>query len=145
LVKILVGIRRCGKSVILEQIIYEIRKRKVKDDHIISINFEFIENEKYKDYKKLNAYIKSLIKDENIYYIFLVEVHNVEKFEYVINSLRASIKNISIFITGSNSKMLSDELSTELSGRYVLFNINPLSYKEYIQLTNKDGYDLNNF
>jgi len=60
----------------------------------------------------------------------------------VINSLRASIKNISIFITGSNSKMLSDELSSVLSGRYVLFNINPLSYKEYIDLTGKDRYDM---
>ena len=77
--------------------------------------------------------------------MFLDEVQNVEKFEKVINSLRASVKNISIFITGSNSKMLSDELSSVLSGRYVLFNINPLSYKEYIDLTGKDGYDMDSF
>lgn len=145
LVKILVGIRRCGKSVILDQIINEIKERNIDDNHIIKINFEFIEFEDLKDYKKLNTYIKEKIIDNKIYYIFLDEIQNVNRFEDVINSLRASIKNISMFITGSNSKMLSDELSTVLSGRYVLFNINPLSYKEYIELTNKDAYNLNNF
>ena len=146
LVKILVGIRRCGKSVILEQIINEIKtKYNVDEAHIISINFEFIEYEELRDYKKLNFYIKSKIKDNKIYYVFLDEIQNVDKFEEVVNSLRASIKNISIFITGSNSKMLSDELSTVLSGRYILFNINPLSYKEYIELTKKDAYSLDNF
>ncbi len=145
LVKILVGIRRCGKSVILDQIINDLKKEKVNDKHIICINFEFIEYEELKNYKKLNAYIKEQIKDDKMYYVFLDEIQNVDNFEKVINSLRASIKNISIFITGSNSKMLSDELSTVLSGRYVLFNIYPLSYKEYIELTNKDAYDLNNF
>jgi predicted AAA+ superfamily ATPase len=75
----------------------------------------------------------------------LDEVQNVDKFEYVVNSLRASVKNVSIFITGSNSKMLSDELSSVLSGRYVLFNISPLSYKEYIAFTGKDAYDMDNF
>ncbi len=145
LIKILVGIRRCGKSVILEQITKEIKDKGVDDDHIININFEFIEYEELQDYKKLNTYIKDKIKDQKIYYIFLDEVQNVNKFEYVINSLRASLKNVSIFITGSNSKMLSDELSSVLSGRYVLFNISPLSYKEYIELTGKDAYDMNNF
>ena len=146
LIKILVGIRRCGKSVILNQIIDELKeKRKVDDDHIIFINFEFIEYEELLDYKKLNKYIKDKIEDDKIYYLFLDEVQNVESFEKVVNSLRASVRNISIFLTGSNSKMLSDELSTVLSGRYVLFNINPLSYKEYIKLTNKDGYDMDVF
>ncbi len=146
LIKILVGIRRCGKSVILSQIINELKeKRKVLENHIIFINFEFIEFEELLDYKKLNKYIKDNIQDDKMYYLFLDEVQNVDQFEKVINSLRASIKNISIFLTGSNSKMLSDELSSVLSGRYVLFNINPLSYKEYVTLTNKDGKDLNTF
>lgn len=146
LVKVLVGIRRCGKSVILAQIIDEIKKdNNVLDDHIININFEFIEYEDLRDYKKLNSYIKERIKDKKMYYVFLDEIQNVDKFEEVVNSLRASISNISIFITGSNSKMLSDELSTVLSGRYVLFNINPLSYKEYIALLNKDAYNMDNF
>lgn len=98
-----------------------------------------------KDYKKLNTYIKSKIIDDKKYYIFLDEIQNVDKFEIVVNSLRASLKNLSIFITGSNSKMLADELSTVLSGRYILFKINPLSYSEYILLTKKDAYDMVNF
>lgn len=146
LIKILVGIRRCGKSVILNQIIDELKeKRKIDKEHIIFINFEFIEFEELLDYKKLNEYIKNKIKDNKIYYLFLDEIQNVDNFEKVVNSLRASIENISIFLTGSNSKMLSDELSTVLSGRYVLFNINPLSYKEYVLLTKKNGRDLNTF
>ncbi len=128
LIKILVGIRRCGKSVILNQIIDEIKEKGVSDDHIIWINFEYIEYEDLKNYKELNKYIKEKIKDEKKYYIFLDEIQKVEKFEEVVNSIRASIKNVSIFITGSNSKLLSFELSTVLSGRYVLFNIYPLSY-----------------
>ena len=139
LIKILVGIRRCGKSVILNQIIGEIKEKGTDDEHIIYINFEFIEYEELQDYKKLNQYIKEKIIDEKKYYVFLDEIQKVDKFEDVVNSLRASINNISIFITGSNSKLLSNELSTVLSGRYVLFNIYPLSYREFIALTNKNG------
>lgn len=146
LIKILVGIRRCGKSVILNQIVEELKeKEKIDEEHIIFINFEFIEFEELLDYKELNKYIKDRIKDDKTYYLFLDEIQNVENFEKVVNSLRASIKNISIFLTGSNSRMLSDELSSVLSGRYVLFNINPLSYREYVSLTNKDGHDLDTF
>ena len=145
LVKILVGIRRCGKSVILTQIMDELKEKQVDTSHIIYINFEFIENEELQDYKKLNSYIKDQIKDNKIYYVFLDEIQNVDKFEKVVNSLRASVKNISIFITGSNSKLLSEEISTVLSGRYVSFNINPLNYKEYIELTNKDPQDESEF
>ncbi len=146
LIKILVGIRRCGKSIILEQIRNELRTEyKVDSEHIIFINFEFIEFEALLDYRKLNSYIKEKIKDDKKYYLFLDEVQNVDAFEKVVNSLRATVKNLSIFLTGSNSKMLSDELSTVLSGRYVLFRIYPLSYREYISLTNRDGYDLDSF
>ena len=145
LVKILVGIRRCGKSVILKQIIDEIKEKGIQEDHILYINFEFVEFEDLKDYKKLNDYIKEKIKDNKEYYVFLDEIQNVEKFEIVVNSLRASLENISIFITGSNSKLLSNELSTVLSGRYVLFNIYPLTFKEYIELTGKDPKNEENF
>ena len=134
LIKILVGIRRCGKSVILQQIIEELRTRGIDEKHIIYINFEFIEYEELTDYKKLNEYIKDKIKDDLIYYLFFDEIQNVDNFEKVINSLRAS-QNVSIFITGSNSRLLSEELSTVLSGRYVSFKINPLSYKEVLKLT----------
>ena len=145
LIKILVGIRRCGKSVILKQIMDEIKENGIEENHILYINFEFIEFEDLKDYKKLNSYIKEKIKDNKKYYIFLDEIQNVEKFEIIVNSLRASLENISIFITGSNSKLLSNELSTVLSGRYVLFNIYPLTYKEYIELTGKNPKDEENF
>ena len=134
LIKILVGIRRCGKSVILQQIIEELRNRGIDEKHIIYINFEFIEYEELTNYKKLNEYIKDKIKDDLIYYLFFDEIQNVDNFEKVINSLRAS-QNVSIFITGSNSRLLSEELSTVLSGRYVSFKINPLSYKEVLKLT----------
>lgn len=139
LVKILVGIRRCGKSVILKQIMNELKENGIDEKHIIYVNFELIEYEELQDYKKLNIYIKEKIKDTNKYYIFLDEIQKVDKFEDVVNSLRASIENISIFITGSNSKLLSNELSTVLSGRYVLFNIYPLSYKEFVELTGKNA------
>ena len=145
LIKILVGIRRCGKSVILKQIMDEIKENGIEENHILYINFEFVEFEDLKDYKKLNSYIKEKIKDNKKYYIFLDEIQNVEKFEIIVNSLRASLDNISIFITGSNSKLLSNELSTVLSGRYVLFNIYPLTYKEYIELTGKNPKDEENF
>ena len=123
----------------------ELKERKIDDSHIIYINFEFIENEELQDYKVLNKYIKDRIKDDKIYYVFLDEVQNVDKFELVVNSLRASLTNISIFITGSNSKLLSEEISTVLSGRYVLFNINPLNYKEYVEITNKNPNEENTF
>ena len=145
LIKILVGIRRCGKSVILNQIIDELKDKGIQDSHIIYINFEFIEFEDLQDYKKLNTYIKDRIEDEKVYYIFLDEIQNVNNFEKVVNSLRASLNNVSIFITGSNSKLLSDEISTVLSGRYVSFNINPLSYKEYTELTGKNPKDEETF
>ncbi len=145
LIKILVGIRRCGKSVILEQIIEELKESGCDDNHIIYINFEYIEYEELKDYKKLNKYIKNQLLDKNKYYIFLDEIQKVENFEEVVNSLRASTNNISIFITGSNSKLLSQELSSVLSGRYVLFNIFPLSYKEFIKLSKKKPKDEETF
>lgn len=133
LIKILVGIRRCGKSVILEQIMQELKERNIDENHIIYVNFEFIEFEDLTDYKELNKYIKERIKDDKLYYLFFDEIQNVENFEKVVNSLRAS-KKVSIFITGSNSRLLSEELSTVLSGRYVSFKINPLSYKEVLEL-----------
>lgn len=133
LIKILVGIRRCGKSVILEQIIEELKTKGIDEKHIIYVNFEFIEFEELTDYKKLNTYVRERIQDEKMYYLFFDEIQNVDNFEKVVNSLRAS-KKVSIFITGSNSRLLSEELSTVLSGRYVSFRINPLSYKEVLEL-----------
>lgn len=135
LVKILCGLRRSGKSVILNQIIDEIKENGVDDNHIININFEFLEYSFITNAIELNNYIKIFVKDKKTYYVFLDEVQKVEDFEKAINSLRAT-NQFSIFITGSNSKMTFLELSTDLSGRYVSFRINPLSFKEVVELTN---------
>lgn len=140
LIKIIYGLRRAGKSVILNQIKDELLKDKTDESHIIYINFEFIEFEYLTDYKELNKYIKEKIEDNGLYYLFFDEIQNVDNFEKVINSLRAS-KKVSIFITGSNSRLLSEELSTVLSGRYVSFKINPLSYKEVLELLEENSTD----
>ena len=134
LIKILCGLRRSGKSVILQQIIEEIKSSGVKDNHIIYINFESLDYADITNAKELNYYIKSLVKDKETYYVFLDEVQKVDEFEKAINSLRIT-NGFSIFITGSNSKMTFLELSTDLSGRYVSFRINPLSFKEVVQIT----------
>ena len=144
LVKILVGIRRCGKSVLIKQIIEELKNNNIDDSRILYINFEYIEYEELLDYKKLNNYIKNKIKDDKLYYLFFDEIQNVLQFEKVVNSLRAS-SNVSIFITGSNSKLLASELSTVLSGRYVTFKIKPLSYKEVTQLLDTKDDVLDNY
>ena len=140
LIKILCGLRRSGKSVILEQIIEEIRESGIKDDHIIYINFESLDYSNITNALELNDFIKSFVKDKDTYYVFLDEVQKVSDFEKAINSLRIT-NQFSIFITGSNSKMTFLELSTDLSGRYVSFRVNPLSFKEVVELTNSKKED----
>ena len=141
LIKILCGLRRSGKSVILEQIIEEIRASGINDDHIIYINFESLDYSNITNALELNDFIKSFVKDKDTYYVFLDEVQKVSDFEKAINSLRIT-NQFSIFITGSNSKMTFLELSTDLSGRYVSFRVNPLSFREVVELTNtkKENY-----
>ena len=134
LIKIIYGMRRSGKSVILTQIMDEIVKSDVNKDNIIYINFESLKYDFIKNAKDLYNYIESLRKNNNKYYVFLDEIQKVEDFEKGINSLRIT-NNYSIFITGSNSRMTLLELSTDLSGRYVSFRINPLSFKEIVKLT----------
>lgn len=141
LIKILCGLRRSGKSVILKQIIDEIRLNGVDDEHIIYINFESLDYSDITTAVDLNKYIKGFVKDKKTYYVFLDEVQKVKDFEKAINSLRIT-DQFSIFITGSNSKMTFLELSTDLSGRYVSFRVNPLSFREVVTLTNtpKENY-----
>lgn len=134
LIKIIYGMRRSGKSVILNQIMEEIIKLGVDKDNIIYINFESLKYDFIKNAKDLYNYIESLKINNNRYYVFLDEIQKVEEFEKGINSLRIT-NNYSIFITGSNSRMTLLELSTDLSGRYVSFRINPLSFKEVVELT----------
>ena len=135
LIKIIYGMRRCGKSVILNQIKNEIVKLGVCKDNIIYINFESLKYDFIKNAKDLYNYIESLKVQNGKYYVFLDEIQKVEDFEKGINSLRVT-GDYSIFITGSNSRMTLLELSTDLSGRYVRFRINPLSFKEIVELTN---------
>jgi len=133
LIKVLIGIRRSGKSVILTQIIDELKNNGIDDDHIIYINFEDYDYEEYTDPKKLNNYIKEKIIDDKKYYIFFDEIQNVNLWEKVVNSLRAT-KNTSIFITGSNSDLLSSDLATHIAGRYVSFRITPFTFSEVVEL-----------
>lgn len=132
LIKVLTGVRRCGKSIILNQIMDELKKIHPLD-HIIYINFEDFEYEFINDAKKLHEYIKPLIKDSNKYYLFFDEIQHVKEFEKIIASFKATL-NCSIFITGSNSNLLSGELASLLVGRTVEFKIMPFSYFEACKL-----------
>ena len=139
LIKIIYGLRRAGKSVILNQIKDELLKDKTDESHIIYINFESLDYSFIKNAIDLNNYIKQQIKDNKTYYIFLDEIQKVKDFEKGINSLRIT-NQCSIFITGSNSKMTFKELSTDLTGRYVSFKVNPLSFSEALEITNTNDY-----
>lgn len=133
LIKIIYGMRRSGKSVILTQIIDELKQNGISDENIIYINFESLKYDFIKNAKDLYNYIESLKKNKKRYYVFFDEIQKVEDFEKGINSLRVT-NDYSIFITGSNSRMTLLELSTDLSGRYVSFRVNPLSFKEVIEM-----------
>lgn len=141
LIKIIYGLRRSGKSVILTQIIDEIKQKGINEEQIIYINFESLDYSFIKNAKDLNDYIKSIAKNKNKYYVFLDEIQKVEEFEKGINSLRIT-NQFSIFVTGSNSKMTFLELSTDLSGRYVSFKVQPLTFKEIVEFKNikKEDY-----
>ena len=141
LIKVLIGIRRSGKSVILKQIIDELRANGIDDNHIVYVNFEDFDFEEYTDPKKLNNYIKNKIIDDSRYYIFFDEIQNVDSWEKVVNSLRAT-KNTSIFITGSNSDLLSSDLATHIAGRYVSFKVTPFTFKEACELLNTKDKDI---
>lgn len=142
LIKIIYGLRESGKSVILTQIIEEIILSGVDKENVIYINFESLKYDFIKNVKDLCNYIESMTTNEKKYYVFLDEIQKIDNFEKGINSLRIT-GNYSIFVTGSNSRMTLLELSTDLSGRYVSFRINPLSFKEVVELTktSKENYE----
>ena len=135
LIKVIMGIRRCGKSVLLLQIIEELKEKGIPESQIIYINFE---NEDYSFIKNdidLHNYIKKKIVNKEKYYLFFDEIQNVKDWEKAINSFKSS-KNVSVFITGSNSDLLSGELATHLAGRYVSFKLYPLTFGEVCVLKN---------
>ena len=142
LIKIIVGVRRSGKSVLLKQIIDELLEKGIQEDHIVYINFEDYDYIEYTDPKKFNQFIKEQIKDKDKYYLLFDEIQNVRDFERVINSFRATL-NVSIFVTGSNSKVLSSDLSTYLAGRYVSIKMMPFTFKEYLLLQEQNGIKSN--
>ena len=133
LIKVITGIRRCGKSVLLMQIMKELIAEGTQENHIIYINFEDYDYSFIRTGIDLHEYIKGKIEDEDKYYIFCDEIQVIPEFERVVNSIRMKY-GASIFITGSNGKLLSGELATFLSGRYVSFYIQPFSFKEVCKI-----------
>ena len=144
LIKVITGIRRCGKSVILTQIIDELKRNGIDKKNIIYLNFESKQYSDIKNDDNLYIYVKEKIKGKT--YLFFDEIQNIENWEKAVNSFKADYKdNVSIFITGSNSDLLSGELATHLAGRYVSFKIYPFTFQEVCELKglkNKDKYDL---
>ncbi len=129
LIKVVTGIRRCGKSTLFELYIDYLKSIGIDDNHIISINLENPDYE-FNNYKELYTFIKQYIKDEKQYYVFLDEVQNTPEFQRAVDGLYI-IKNIDLYITGSNACLLSGELATLLTGRYIEIKMYPLSFREY--------------
>lgn len=141
LIKIITGIRRCGKSYLLFNMFkHYLLDEGIPTDHIIAIAFDDILNEEYYEPKRLVSYIKSLIKDNNQHYLLLDEVQMVDKFVGALNSL-LHIDNVDIYVTGSNSKFLSSDIATEFRGRGIEIRVFPLSFSEYFSVYAGDKYD----
>jgi Predicted ATPase (AAA+ superfamily) len=138
LIKVLTGVRRSGKSVLLSQIEEDFLSSGFARDHIIRINFEDYQFEKLRTADTLNAFVTKQITDNNKYLIFLDEIQHVRDFEKVLASFRATL-NCSIFITGSNSTLLSGKLATLLVGRCIEFKILPFSFSESYQYISGTG------
>ena len=135
-IKVITGVRRSGKSTLLLMFKDFLLNNKIKESNIIYINFESAIYDDIKNYKDLYDYIKNKITNDKMY-ILLDEVQNVDKWEKAINSLNIDF-NVDIYITGSNAYLLSSELSTLLSGRYIEIKMYPLSFKEFLKFNNYD-------
>ena len=139
LIKIITGIRRCGKSYLLDPLFKNhLLESGVKEDHIIKLELDKEENKKYRDSHELNEYIKSQIKDKEIYYILLDEIQLVEGFESVLNGFLYE-RNLDVYVTGSNSKFLSSDIITEFRGRGDEIKVFPLSFSEYVEAFKGDN------
>jgi len=130
-VKILTGVRRCGKSTILKMVMDELGQRGITENCILHYNFDSLEYEELKTAKTLFAEIKKHLSDEGKTYLFFDEIQEVESWEKVVNSLMTDY-DVDIYVTGSNSRMMSSEISTYLTGRYIQFRVFPLSFTEYL-------------
>ena len=139
-IKVITGVRRSGKSTLLMMFRDYLLNSGIINENIIYINFESAMYDNITNYKDLYSYVKDRIKDEKVY-LLLDEVQNVEFWEKAINSFKVDF-NIDIYITGSNAYLLSSELSTLLSGRYIEIKMYPLSFKEYLKFNNYDNNNL---
>lgn len=133
-IKVVTGIRRCGKSTLLLQFQQWLKENEVTDEQIVSVNFEELEYEELLDYKKLYQYLKERLVSGKTTYIFLDEIQKVSCFEKVVDSLYVK-PNVDLYITGSNAYMLSGDLATLLTGRYVEIKMLPLSFGEFLSMT----------
>ena len=138
LIKVVTGIRRCGKSTLLEIYQNYLLEQGVLSEQIIAVNFEDYDYEELTNGASLYAYIKERLVKGRMTYIFLDEVHRVNDFAKVVDSLYIK-KNVDIYITGSNAYMLSSEIATLISGRYVQIEMLPLSFKEYVTSTGNES------
>ena len=141
-IKVITGIRRCGKSTLFELFINYLKENGIKNNQIIHINLEDADYN-FKDYKELYDYVTSKIDNKNNYYVFLDEVQNISEFQKTVDSLYIK-KNVDVYIAGSNAYLLSGELATLLSGRYIEIKMLPLSFKEYVSSfeDNSNTYNL---
>lgn len=140
LIKVLTGIKDCGKSYLLDPIFKNyLLSTGVREDHIIKLDLDKKENIKYHDPTKLNDYIMKNIKDNETHYIFLNEIQVVNDFEFVLNGFLYQ-PNLDVYVTGSNSKYLSTDVITEFRGRSTKINVYPLSFQEFLESCNDDKY-----
>lgn len=143
IIKVLSGIRRCGKSVLLELIREDLMGNGIKEGNIISINFETIEGMKYLDKDDLLDFLLKLLKDKKKKsYLFLDEIQQVSGWEKIVNAIQIDF-NTDIYITGSNATLLSGDLSTYLAGRYINFQIHPFSFSEFCELMKNGNFNEN--
>lgn len=141
LIKVITGIRRCGKSYLLFTLFKNhLTKSGVADDHIIEIPFDSFENKKYRDPEILYPYVKEQIDDDGMYYILLDEVQLLDEFESVLNGFMR-MKNVDVYVTGSNARFLSKDIITEFRGRGDELHIQPLSFAEFMSVYDGNKYD----
>lgn len=136
LIKVITGIRRCGKSYLLDPIFKNyLLESGIKEDHIVKLDLDLIENKKYREPMELFNYVMGKVTDKEMYYILLDEIQLVDNFEDVLNSFLKKT-NLDVYVTGSNSKFLSTDIITEFRGRSTEIKIYPLSFSEFVELKN---------
>ena len=136
-IKVVTGIRRCGKSSLLRMFREKLLAEGVSDNQVLELNFEDLDNEQYLDYKVLHAYVKKHLVKGRMNYLFFDEIQMVDNFQKVIDSLFL-LDDVDIYVTGSNAYLLSGEIASLLTGRYVEIKLFPFSFKEYLTVQSDD-------